>query len=690
MGSRVFVVALALGLPLVGCTQGDSQVVNTDPNNNGRDSGNGGNNGRTDGSRADGGGVIDNDGWSDFDGGASSGDGGTIRPFDGIDLDGLSFDFDVGTGPGDDGGVGPGGDAGDLTRPDPCGNGLDDDRNGLVDDGCLCTAGRTQRCFGGDPALAGRGVCVWGVQTCEGVQSDGSWGACTGAGASSAETCDMADNNCDGLIDETCPCTPGATRSCYSGPATSLGRGTCRGGMQTCGADSRWGACSGEITPAAESCDGADRNCDGMTTDGCNCTVGATESCYSGPTAALGMGACRAGTRTCVRLAGGGSDWGSCGGEVLPSAEACTGGVDEDCNGISDCADQGCINTAECIAPRCLMGEVEDLLPETGEILLIADRSGSMEASASATAPPAGAPSGTAVNVVLPRVEDAFDIGLTLFPIGGPVQRAPASRHHASPRPAAPRGSSPTSCTRIGPDGNTPTRAAIDGARRVLPLAARRTLPPLRPPRHRRRAQLRLARSTRSSARITSLRGHRRRHLRAGHPGPARLAQRDGPSPAAGPAPGETAFYDATTTAPARAGRHERAITSAPPTPASTRCPRRCSRRSPMSRSFRVLLQRHGGPGRRGQRLELHRRLAQPPAPQRHAPAPRSAPAPSPAPSSPTTARADGSAARAGPLSRSFGSGAGGAPTDPITCTCNGWEGIDARSGAEAERARRR
>ena len=70
MGSRVFVVALALGLPLVGCTQGDSQVVNTDPNNNGRDSGNGGNNGRTDGSRADGGGVIDNDGWSDFDGGA--------------------------------------------------------------------------------------------------------------------------------------------------------------------------------------------------------------------------------------------------------------------------------------------------------------------------------------------------------------------------------------------------------------------------------------------------------------------------------------------------------------------------------------------------------------------------------------------------------------------------------------------
>lgn len=67
-----------------------------------------------------------------------------------------------------------------------------------------------------------------------GVRDGGARDACTPV----AELCGNGiDDDCDGTADEGCECTPGATQLCDCG------------GMQTCGADARWGACTGGEPP---------------------------------------------------------------------------------------------------------------------------------------------------------------------------------------------------------------------------------------------------------------------------------------------------------------------------------------------------------------------------------------------------------------------------------------------------------
>jgi hypothetical protein len=95
---------------------------------------------------------------------------------------------------------------------EPC-NGLDDNADGRVDESCPCADGEEQACFVGTPALAGVGACARGVQSCELDREFGTWGACTGSGSPTDETCgNEIDDDCDGVADEGCipsDCAPG-------------------------------------------------------------------------------------------------------------------------------------------------------------------------------------------------------------------------------------------------------------------------------------------------------------------------------------------------------------------------------------------------------------------------------------------------------------------------------------------------
>ena len=91
-------------------------------------------------------------------------------------------------------------------------NGLDDDCDGKVDEGCPCKAGETQACFSGPRNFRKVGTCADGVQTCI-VQmraGQGDWGKsqCVGQILPSQDVCDNADNKCNGCADHNLCCTP--------------------------------------------------------------------------------------------------------------------------------------------------------------------------------------------------------------------------------------------------------------------------------------------------------------------------------------------------------------------------------------------------------------------------------------------------------------------------------------------------
>ena len=201
-----------------------------------------------------------------------------------------------------------------------CGDKYDNDCDGQIDEDCECNPGAKQPCYTGPEGTLDKGACAGGEQTCT---TKGKWGACEGEALPAADdVCDGLDNNCDGMIDPGCPCSPPVpetTRPCYTGPEGTEGVGDCTPGFQICLSDGTWDTeCIDEVHPSEETCDNLDNDCDNEVDD-----MGMTT---------CGVGVCQVSVITCSE-----GTPGQCVAKP-PMKEVCDG-VDNDCDQLTDESD---------------------------------------------------------------------------------------------------------------------------------------------------------------------------------------------------------------------------------------------------------------------------------------------------------------------------------------------------------------
>ncbi|HYO66343.1 MAG TPA: kelch repeat-containing protein, partial [Archangium sp.] len=179
-----------------------------------------------------------------------------------------------------------------LPEAEDCSRPGDEDCDGVT---CQCWPAERQRCgYTGPEETEDVGLCRASTRACN--TSGTGWGACGGEVPPQAEEdCTTAgDDDCDGEANEgtACLCAPGTSRSCYSGPAGTLGVGVCTAGTETCNTSgTAWGACEGEVPPGAEICSNSvDDDCDGQSNENPPCiwaVTGSLDSPRQGHTATL-------------------------------------------------------------------------------------------------------------------------------------------------------------------------------------------------------------------------------------------------------------------------------------------------------------------------------------------------------------------------------------------------------------------
>jgi hypothetical protein len=155
----------------------------------------------------------------------------------------------------------------------------------VVDGGASGDAGRdggterdacVERVFYADLDGDGYGNASAPIRACElpseaSESSDDCDDGCAACHPGGSESCgDDTDEDCSGAVDDGCPCTDGATRSC------GTDEGECVAGTQQC-VSAAWGTCEDATEPAADVCNGLDDDCDG-TVDG----AAADAACASG------------------------------------------------------------------------------------------------------------------------------------------------------------------------------------------------------------------------------------------------------------------------------------------------------------------------------------------------------------------------------------------------------------------------
>ena len=111
---------------------------------------------------------------------------------------------------------------------------------------------------------------------------------------------------------------------CYHAHRASIGKGMCKLGKKTCNASLQWGPCVGQVTPVEEVCNGKDDNCNGLIDEQ------APKSCKTNSPITpckTGLSHCEKGKTICKP-------------RQAKSREFCENGLDDDCDGKVDNADE--------------------------------------------------------------------------------------------------------------------------------------------------------------------------------------------------------------------------------------------------------------------------------------------------------------------------------------------------------------